>query len=597
MTALFARFGKDLPPLDGIYLAALAGGEALLSEMTDDDVNTMFRSKLDVTSVLHKLSLKTPVRRFVLFSSITGILGSRWLGHYTAAGTFLDTFAYARRALGLAATVVDWGLWKSLADAQPATTAAGLQPMPNEVAIRMLPAVLSPDGGVQSAVVAADWSRLADAYRMRGSLRVVDHLLTDDGVDAPSIDHVAAPRLGTLLGEQVATPAPAHLWQARLVPDAKPYPGEHRVQGVDVVPTSVLLQTLSVAAAECGASILCNVRFEYPIVVDHPRVIQVVADDDSVTVSSSPGADTPAHRWVRHVSARISARLPDDVAEGTDTNGAHEVPGYDPSSVAELQRAWGIEGQPFGWSIGSCRSAPAGLHAEVGLPEASTVALLDAAVHVARLADSSNRRLMFPAAVESVWFAAELADAHGSVEVRRRGGNGDELVVDIAVKAPDGSTCIDIRSLRYAAVESAPVQAAPETSSAPVEALAWSQMSREDMVGELEIRLRAILARELGMPASAVGTDQTFPELGLDSMMAMNLLREAKQLVGIELSATMLWNNPTTSSFAVYLAELLAPQKEPEDDVDVMPESEGSVLDALFDSVESAPAGSESGIR
>ena len=68
----------------------------------------------------------------------------------------------------------------------------------------MLPAVLSPDGGVQSAVVAADWSRLAEAYRMRGSLRVVDHLLTDDAVDAPSIDHVAAPRLGTLLGEQVA---------------------------------------------------------------------------------------------------------------------------------------------------------------------------------------------------------------------------------------------------------------------------------------------------------------------------------------------------------------------------------------------------------
>ena len=38
------------------------------------------------------------------------------------------------------------------------------------------------------------------------------------------------------------------------------------------------------------------------------------------------------------------------------------------------------------------------------LPEASTVALLDAAVHVARLVDSSNPRLMVPAAVESVRF-------------------------------------------------------------------------------------------------------------------------------------------------------------------------------------------------
>ena len=43
---------------------------------------------------------------------------------------------------------------------------------------------------------------------------------------------------------------------------------------------------------------------------------------------------------------------------------------------------------------------------------------------------------------------------HGSVEVHRRGGNGDELIVDIAIKAPDGSTCVDIRALRYAAVES-----------------------------------------------------------------------------------------------------------------------------------------------
>ena len=103
------------------------------------------------------------------------------------------------------------------------------------------------------------------------------------------------------------------------------------------------------------------------------------------------------------------------------------------------------------------------LHADVGLPEASTVALLDAAVHVARLVDSSNPRLMVPAAVESVRLEAGLADARGSVEVRRRGGDGDELIVDIAVKAPDGRTCVDIRSLRYADVESGPAQRLPAT--------------------------------------------------------------------------------------------------------------------------------------
>ena len=65
----------------------------------------------------------------------------------------------------------------------------------------------------------------------------------------------------------------------------------------------------------------------------------------------------------------------------------------------------------------------------------------------------------------------------------------------------------------------------------------WSQIPAENRFSELEIRLRAILARELRMPASAVDVDQPFPELGLDSMMAMTVLRETQQLVGVDLSA------------------------------------------------------------
>ena len=81
------------------------------------------------------------------------------------------------------------------------------------------------------------------------------------------------------------------------------------------------------------------------------------------------------------------------------------------------------------------------------------------------------------------------------------------------------------------------------------------------MYVELESRLRAILARELQMPVSAGDLDQPFPELGLDSMMAMRSLRETQQLVGVDLSATMLWNHPTISSFAAYVAEMLTHKK------------------------------------
>ena len=60
----------------------------------------------------------------------------------------------------------------------------------------------------------------------------------------------------------------------------------------------------------------------------------------------------------------------------------------------------------------------------------------------------------------------------------------------------------------------------------------WSQIPAENRISELETRLRAILARELRMPPSAIGVDQPFPELGLDSMMAMAVLKESAAVGG-----------------------------------------------------------------
>ena len=125
----------------------------------------------------------------------------------------------------------------------------------------------------------------------------------------------------------------------------------------------------------------------------------------------------------------------------------------------------------------------------------------------------------------------------------------------------------------------------------------WSTLSTEDRLSELQTRLQAILGRELRMSPSAVNLDQPFPELGLDSMMAMTVLKKTQKLVGIDLSANMLFNHPTISSLAGYVAGLLAPSDAPkEDSADLAPDSASSVLDELFDSVESASAGSESGI-
>jgi acyl carrier protein len=146
--------------------------------------------------------------------------------------------------------------------------------------------------------------------------------------------------------------------------------------------------------------------------------------------------------------------------------------------------------------------------------------------------------------------------------------------------------------------ESRPTVAGPDLPLAPVQD--WSAMSTEDRCSELTVRLQAILARALRMPASAVDVDRPFPELGLDSMMAMTVLKDAQQLADVDLSASMLWNHPTISLLAAYVAEMLEPEQEPVESSlgsDEYPafDSAGGVLDELFGSVEAASTGSESG--
>ena len=161
-------------------------------------------------------------------------------------------------------------------------------------------------------------------------------------------------------------------------------------------------------------------------------------------------------------------------------------------------------------------------------------------------------------------------------------------MVDVIARSADGTPYIDIRGLRYAQVDSVPTAADAGPAAAPVDVPDWAAMTGEQVVEELRIRLRAILARELGMPEHAVDFDRPFPELGLDSMMAMTLLRDAKALVQMELSATMLWNHPTLTSFAQHVAGLLTPEPEPEaQPAEETTDDSFSVLDALFDSVES----------
>jgi phthiocerol/phenolphthiocerol synthesis type-I polyketide synthase A len=275
----------------------------------------------------------------------------------------------------------------------------------------------------------------------------------------------SAPRAGTLLGQHttVSSSPPTHLWQARLAPEAKPYPGRHRFHGVEVVPASVVLHTLLCAAAELGYSALSGIRFEQPVFADLPRLVQVVAHDESISLASSAPDGSP-DRWIRHVTAQLSSATGRDSNDsgldngalgalgGQRANGQHNaIPAID-----SLLALHGVDGRPFEWSVDSWTEKPAAMVAAVALPEASAAPLLDAAIHIAPLAVATDSRLYVPASIDLAWAGAlddTVTEPRGSVSIHTVARDGDDIIVDVTAAAHTGRACFSVRSLRYRALE------------------------------------------------------------------------------------------------------------------------------------------------
>jgi phthiocerol/phenolphthiocerol synthesis type-I polyketide synthase A len=291
----------------------------------------------------------------------------------------------------------------------------------------------------------------------------------------------STPAPGTVLGTQMplAGTMTGQLWQAQLSPQARPYPGFRRVAGVEIVPASVLIHTLAVAAAECGATGIEDIRFDSPLTIDQPRLVQVFNDGATLTISSAADTDPDNQHWVRNVTARVSAQRPTDTAEPA----AGDVPDTDPSQIEELHSTWGIEGHAFEWSVDSHEAAPGRLRTTVLLPQPSMAALLDAAMDIGQLVAAADAGLTIPIAADRLSINDAVNDIRafdgafdgtsGVADVRRRGGPDGDLIVDVTIASPDGRTYLDLRGLRYRLVESSAALAPSADPGSVAHAIDW----------------------------------------------------------------------------------------------------------------------------
>ncbi len=152
--------------LGGVFHCAGVLEDGLLGQQSWERFAKVYAPKIRGAWNLHSalLELGATPELFVLFSSVSGLLGNAGQSNYAGANAFLDALAAHRQRRGQPALSIQWGPWATGGMAQAlaasgAFEASGIRPMSGAAAIQAMTELLG-EPLANAAVVDADFSQM-----------------------------------------------------------------------------------------------------------------------------------------------------------------------------------------------------------------------------------------------------------------------------------------------------------------------------------------------------------------------------------------------------------------------------------------------------
>ena len=166
---IFAAQGTDFP-LKGIFHLAMHIDDAPMSALDSSRMLSVIAPKAHGAWLLHDATKDMDLDAFVMFSSVSSILGNPGQANYAAANCALDALAHHRKVQGLPALVVNWGALGG--EGYVARNERVAEYLSRQGTIALTPAEVTTllqsfleSGAPQMVSLRVDWSKWRQSYR------------------------------------------------------------------------------------------------------------------------------------------------------------------------------------------------------------------------------------------------------------------------------------------------------------------------------------------------------------------------------------------------------------------------------------------------